>query len=445
MSATVMVATNHMVKIPMIESAGHEEVIDELPFRPQAQAGSKLQQALRLAAAENPRVRRERFLIWDLIACQPPNNALDGMWYCGSAIEHCQRHFKRVLDYRVPGDKQRVILALGNLPLRMLTEYSGIAKEKQSVTSLRGYVLQSDYGPLVSGFHPSFIKRGNHKYTPVLVKDILKAVAVANGSYESYWFHKDYKEPDYVEFPSLEDAESFYYRVRANANLLLIYDMETETSSDFDEDIREDIMYERPKTVQFSLGKGTAINMPWAGEYIRIIKLILALRNPKAAHNGWFFDNPILERENVVLGGQVHDSMWMFKSLYPELDRNLQAVASLYDFPFPWKHLMSTRFEYYGCVDVDVLHWILPPLIKEMKRKGVWKGYIEQIYQVNPIMKRASKRGMPVDEGRWERLGGKLRNLEGRIEAKLQELVPDELKNLTPKRKVEETREVRNG
>lgn len=425
------------------EGPGHEEVVDSLPFRPQAQAGSKLQQALKLAAIENPRVRRERFLIWNLIACQPPNNALDGTWYCGQAVEHCRRYFKRVMDFRVPGDKQRVVLALGNLPLRMLTEYSGIAAAKESVTALRGYVLRSDYGPLVNSFHPSFVKRGNHKYTPILVRDILKAVAVANGSYKSYWFHKDYKAPDYNEFPSLEDAESFYFQVRSRGNALLTYDIETETSPEVDEDVREEIMHERPKTIQFSLNKGLAINFPWAGEYIKVAKRILRLGNPKAGHNNWFFDDPILGREGVEIAGAVHDCMWMFKSLHPEYDRNLQAVASLYDFPFPWKHLMSERFEYYGCVDVDVLHWILPYLVKEMKKTGTWRGYIEQVYQVHPIMKGASKRGMPVNQERWEKLGGRLKIVEQRIRDKLQELVPDELKNLTPRRKVEETIEIK--
>lgn len=412
------------------ESLGHDEVIDGMPFRPHAQAGSKLEQCFKLAG-----VNRNQFLLWNVLACQPPNNEIAGTWYGDKAIEHCSRHFRRVVGgFSTP--KVRTILALGNIPLVYLTGVSGIAKEKQSISYLRGYVFKSGYGLVVPSYHPSYVKRGNHRHTPVLVSDLQKAMEVANGTYTSFDAHSSYMKPDYIEYPSLDEANSFLNQVKYNKGKLLAYDIENPKEEGL---IDEDEMdrFESPiVSIQFSLGKGTGINFPWDGKYRSIAEQILASENVKVGHNAWLYDNKRLKLDGVEVKGKVLDSMWMFKMLHPGYDRHLQAVASLFDFPFPWKHLFGSKFEFYGCADVDCLHWIVPRLIKLMKDRGVWKGYIEQVHRIHPIMSRAASRGIPISKEKHQKLEGGLKGVMKGIYGELQELVPDELKNITPKRKV---------
>ena len=167
--------------IPLLfvgEALGHEEAIDGLPFRPYAQAGSKLKQAIELAGYS-----REDFAYWNIIGCQPPNNKLTGQWFENGAKNYCYRtHFIYVLDKLKP----KVIVTLGNIAFRYLTN-----QEEISVLDVRGFPFkygrtrlssEREWNPIViPAIHPSFIKKGKEYLTPLLVEDIKKAVRMAKG------------------------------------------------------------------------------------------------------------------------------------------------------------------------------------------------------------------------------------------------------------------------
>lgn len=414
------------------EGAGHEEAVDGLPFRPKAQAGSQLEDAFRRLG-----YKRSQFRILNIIQCQPPANLLDGMWYGPAAIEHCMKAhtIPRIESFHTPHTK--VLVALGNVPLVALTGVSGLASEKQSISNLRGYIFNSKWGWVVPAYHPSYIKRGNPHLTPTLVEDLRKAVRIAQGKLVDFQGSKDWQKPNYQTSPSLDDAWSYYYRAKDNEKLIISYDIETMTSAGIDEEEREEISNEQIETIQFSLGEREGIFMPFEDEYKTIAYKMMELPNRKIGHNVWFFDNPIMKAAGFKFGGGLPiDLMWLFKHWHPRLQRGLQSVASLFDFPFCWKHLFSSDFEFYGCADVDAPQWILPRLQKAMKEKGVWQGFVEQIYQVHPIMSKCSERGIPVSLVRHEQLGSELAGQLEVLDGDLQRLVPDELKNITPKRKV---------
>ena len=139
------------------EALGGDEAIHGYPFYEKAQAGSKLEEVFRLA-----NVNRSMFYLWNIVACQPPGNFLEGAWYQDAAISHCSKHFENAMNKFTPkSGMPRVILALGNIPLTTLTGVSGLAYEKQSISFLRGYVVQNPrYGYIVPSYHPSFLKRG---------------------------------------------------------------------------------------------------------------------------------------------------------------------------------------------------------------------------------------------------------------------------------------------
>ncbi len=425
------------------EALGWNEYIDGLPFRPQAQAGSKLEEAFRLAAKEMGQpVTRSQFLIYNTVNCHPPGDKLAGMSYEQGAIEHCSKNVDSVVGGFKTGFN-KTILALGNIPLKALTGVSGIADEKQSISHLRGFVFQSKYGLVVPSLHPSFIRRGNNHLTPLLVEDLKRALNVARGLYTSYQFHNDYKPPVYQTSPGLDEAQSFYYKVKDNPRACLTYDIETPRTGNIDEDERDDLEDKDITLIQFSIRKGTGIAFPYRDDYIGLVSRLLALPNIKANHNTWNFDNPRLRAKGHIFNGLVHDTMWMWKHFYPKLPRGLQSVASMLGFPFPWKHLYGSQLEYYGCADVDAVQWIIAALPKMMNAKGVWggegRGYVNHVLKIHPILERASDVGIPVSEEEWEKVGVDFRERRKGLDGELQKAIPDEIRNIKPRRKDKET------
>src|SRR6185312_7054285 len=285
-------------------------------FRPKAQAGSKLEEVFRLCG-----YTRNQFFLWNVIGCQPPNDLLAGATYEANAISHCDVHFSKHLGNFSTSRKSMAILALGNIALSKLTGVSGDAEEKQSIAHLRGYVLPSSYGPVISSYHPSFLKRGKPAFTSYLIQDLKKAVAVAQGEFTNFPSHYSWKEPDYNEFASVEDAESFYRHVKDNKNLFISYDIETPITSVLEEDERGKRESHKIDQIQFSCRKGMGIAFKWEGRFIEIAKRILALPNHSGNHNCWNFDNPRLVSNGVEIGSEVnHDTMWMFKHWHPGLE-----------------------------------------------------------------------------------------------------------------------------
>lgn len=427
------------------EYGGHAEFIDAKPLRPQAQAGSMFESALRIVGQEMGQpVSRSQFLIYNMINCSPKPGVMENEKYISAGVECCTPNVERVIN-NFHTNKQKTILALGNIPLKYLTGVSGIEKEKQSISHLRGYVFQTKHGLLVPTFNPAFIRRGHLDYTPLLVEDIKRALAVARGTYVNHPFHSGYVPPEYQTSPSVDEAWSFYYKVRDNPRAILSYDIETAETGSIDEDERDDLADTNIVLVQFSISKGSGIALAWTGDYLPIISALFALPCTKANHNTWNFDNPRLKAKGITINGKVHDTMWMFKHWHPKLPRSLQSVASLLGFPFPWKHLYGSNLQWYGCADVDAVQWIISALPKLMQAKGVWRGYVEHVYNVHPIFEKATERGIPVDESKRTEVENDFKQRRDIVHRSLQTQIPDEVRNIKPKRKDKETGELDYG
>jgi uracil-DNA glycosylase family 4 len=423
------------------EGGGYNEYVENLPFRPHAQSGSKLEEVFRLVSRElGYPVTRSQFLLYNVLNCNPREDVkLDKPWVHG-AMAHCRPNVDRVIG-GFQTNKTKTILALGNLSLVALTGVSGIAEEKQSISHLRGYVFESKYGLVVPALHPSFVRRGNNHLTPLLVEDLKKAIGVAKGTYTNYYLHPYSKTPEYQLTPGLDEAWSFYNRVRDNPRAILAYDIETAETGNVDEDERDELKSVDIIQCQFSIKKSTGIAMPFRDNYLDVIQALFALPNVKANHNTYNFDNPRLKAKGIKLKGGLHDTMWMFKHWHPKLPRGLQSVVSLLGFPFPWKHLYSTNLEWYGCADVDAVQWIVEALPKLMRDRGVWDGYRDHIYHIHPIMERARETGIPVSEDKRIALEAKFREERKAVDKEIQAIVPETIRNIRPKRKDKETGE----
>jgi hypothetical protein len=346
-----------------------------------------------------------------------------------------------VLGARVaPAIGKRVIIAFGGIAFNTLIPNSG------SIEDWRGFTIDGGkYGLVVGTRHPSFVKRGSPELTPLLAFDIGRAVEVANGEFTNYPTHPDFQNFDINIHPTIEDAWSFYYLCKDNPKLVIAFDIETPRTGWVTEEERGDIEDAPITQIQFSVNLRTAIVFKWEKAFISVVLSLFRLDNVKANHYAYNFDIPKLIAAGVTeIRGKIHDTLWMFKHWHPRLPRGLQNVSAMCEFPYPWKHMFGDEMEWYGGCDVIAVHYILRWLPEKMKQLDVWRGYIEEIFEMYSILqygrdgaKSAAQRGIPVNDVARLELKEVLQGERDALNDELQKEIPDEIRNVRPKRKQE--------
>lgn len=430
------------------ESLGKNELNDGLPFRPFAEAGSVLQTVFKRL-----NLNRSDFLLWNLVGCQPPYNVLEGASYEESSITHCQVHFNQVFNKFK--SKIKVILALGNLPMRYLCpEIQALyiqAKQdkdksllkKLSISSLRGYKFESKFPgiPIISSLHPSFIRRTGSVYSGVLLRDLYSTLQIAKGYNEPFKINA-------ITNPSSDDAINFYELCKANPLSPITYDIETPMTvieTDESEVEYKDIEVRDIDSIQFSLNENEGIYLDWI-QYKDIAAKILALPNPKLSWNGWQFDQTHLEYhlgKNCINGLNI-DLIWHWHHVQPDfnkLGRGLQFATNWFAPNFPaWKHLSDNEPRKYGILDVIATNKIGRGLDAEFNNKRLYpftksiqEGFMDDIVKLKPILDDISLRGFPINIEARKIFADKLDIEIVATMERLQEKYPFELRNVTPK------------
>jgi uracil-DNA glycosylase family 4 len=409
------------------ESLGYNELLDGLPFRPQAQAGSILHRVIQKA-----RIDRNSLAFWNLTACKPPQDKLAGQSYEYSAINHCRVHFDKVIEKYKP----KVILALGRLPFKHLTGMEGY---KLDISTVRGYIFKCnryDNIYVVPSFHPSYIRRGALYLMGVLMHDLLKSIAIAKGKLiEGQDFLIDPMQTvnsslgnkihiNYQSQGKIEDALNFLHQIKLNPDLTISYDIETDKSVGEHEDELSDYG-EQITQIQFCVSPGTGLALPFAEPYIGLAKQILSTPNPKVGWNNWDFDNPRLEREGFIINGRIDDAMWCMHHLHADLPIGLQFSSSFAGFKFPWKHLSGQDLGFYGVADVDATLQTFNFLKKQLEDRDLWKGYDNYVYKLKPILVDMQNRGLPINTKKQKDFGIEIEARQIEIEKELEGIIPD--------------------
>jgi uracil-DNA glycosylase family 4 len=450
------------------EALGQQEADEGLPLRPTAPAGGVWHRTIKRAGLSH-----EQLVSTNMVHCQPPKNLLEHQWYETEAVNHCKVHMDREVEKFQP----RVMLAMGNVPLKYLTGYTG---SKRTITNVRGFYLEGTrYSgiPVVGTYHPSYIQRDKPNLLGVYRLDLLRAVGLAKLGGRIIRPRKVY-----TTFPPLDVAKRFLADCRLNPDLPITYDIETVESisgtdeSDLkakhdgsvvivkvaeewkdspehllpeDEDERAQVTREEPVTkaatritqIQFSIRPGEALVIPYEGDYISLAREIMALPNPKWGWNVWGYDDPLLMPEGFVYGGISHDMMWAWHHLQPDLPRGLQYATSFFiPEAEPWKHRSQSDPGDYGGDDVNYLRGFGVDIMKALDQRGLRRAYDRHIVRLNPILNintlgwpSAAGRGIPMDTGRLDELGAEMDRLRGAVDMELQEIFPDALKNIEPK------------
>lgn len=438
------------------EASGEAENSTGLPFRPKAQAGSVLEEAIRRS-----QFVRDQFWVTNILRCRPPNNWLESAPWEKEAIAYCRVNLDEVINKLKP----KAILTLGGIATRELTGLNG---PKMSISYIRGYTLPSRYGvPVIPSFHPAFLARGASKYMGLLMRDLGRAVQVAH-------LHSapclDLGGLIRVE-TSLDALRTLYEEAKADPDKLIAYDLETDESPwenedevlEFNRDMTNGEEGEEEeeeeensddegkpnqkllttkahiRTIQFAISDEWGVDVRWEEGYKEMAATILALPNPKVAHNGHLFDIPVLRRHGIeVKGALLYDSLIAFRNLQPDLPAHLQAVTSLYwpQAP-PWKHLAGTSPELYGVMDVCALIRIMKKLPEDMKSlqgtvTSVWEGYTKYTLPFLPVLDDMTKRGLPVSKERLDILRAWLNAEIVKIDKQIQIETPEAVKGFKP-------------
>lgn len=329
------------------EASGEAEAREGLPFRPHAQSGSLLADALRAV-----NISREEVAITNLWRCRPPKDWFEGPWMYG-ATQQCLR------EYLIPAIaelKPKAILALGGQSFRALT--AAVKGKAGTLDYLRGYVLPgagaAEGVPVIGTYHPAFIRRGAAHLMPLLQRDLRRAFGVATGRLrdgEQFALDPLVMGLRYQTAPTLSEAWEFVDSL--DPELPLAFDIETPMSTRSDEEDRTAFTDRDIKMIQFTQHRGEGIALPWRDEYVEAAKALLRSPCPKIGYNCWNFDVPVLEANGVEIAGIVDDALVMFHTFEPDLPANLQTAAQYTGFWFPWKHYNELDLAFYGIVDVD--------------------------------------------------------------------------------------------
>lgn len=428
-------------RIPLLlvgEGGGATEEKQGKPFV--GESGQVLERALRAAG-----LNRNDYTITNLLSCRPPKNELRGATYEHEALAHCRPLLNATVAERQP----RLILALGDLPLREL------AATKGSISELRGFLLDSIYGcKLIATYHPSYLlprrgQPGTQHLFGAFMHDIRRAAQIAKSGLP---------EPTPTNYnlnPTEADLRDYIERLRSNRDLHCSHDLETE---DILRPTKADIRSKRIIQIQFSSGIGEAIVVPWTERWIEGIKAVFETSNPKWGFNDRLFDRPILRANGITLNGELHDLI----NLYAHLQSNfvsgkddtagdkgvpsrLMSLQSCISFHYPdfrpWKHPYMPPFEprwegqqlplplrWYGAKDADATTRVGLRMFDALRRTGLESGYRTFKWQLSFVLDDLSERGLPVDAEAQKALRAHIEVEEARLSEQLQTLVPDELR-----------------
>ena len=329
------------------ESPGAAEAQEGLPFRPYAQSGSLLADAMR-----EVNISRSEVAIYNILACRPPKDYLEGAPYAYSAISHCTENYLRQVIAEL---KPRAIVALGGTAYRTLA--SAPKGKYGTLDYARGFVHEgagvAGGVPVIASYHPSFLRRGASHLTPLLQRDLRRGFLLATGKLvEGRHFSTRLTDLNlaYQTSPTIDEAWAFAESV--DPALPLAFDIETPMSTRSDEDERTAFTDRDIKLIQFCQQRGNGIALPYRDEFREVAAKVLSRANVKVGFNNWNFDDPVLAANGIDVG-VTEDAMVLYSTYWSDLPHNLQSAAQMCGWAFPWKSLGESDLEFYGCCDVD--------------------------------------------------------------------------------------------
>lgn len=429
----------------VLEAPGEEEVKGGKPL--QGKSGKWVDKLI--SSIPDPEtgetLKREDFLITNILRCRPPGNELTGKPWEKAAISTCKPYLEAYLE-RV---KPRAILACGNQAFRWFTGHWGI-----EANNLRGYVFPTRWGPVIPTYHPSYIIRGKFHLGRIWAMDLKKALFIARGGELK-------KEKHYLLDPSFKEmekwVEEYEGRLREDPSTTLAFDIETPYKGEEKDEELGDVEWTMVDNspiesdasyiilrCSLSFSPFKAISFPWVKPFSDLAKRALSSTGPKTVWNG-NFDIPRLRYNGAEIGGRIYDSMFAWHFWEPVLPMGLKYAATLLTPDMEAWHLESGKNPaYYSAADSDVLLRCFLEIKKALMESGRWERFERHVVDLEKVLSKMSRRGILVDREKRERFAKEFGEKYEEVVKTLQPLIP---LSLLPKKvfKLSEERLRRSG
>lgn len=324
------------------EAFGEQEALTGLPFV--GNAGQELSRLLLEAGID----RRECFLT-NVLAARPPDNKLDA--WCSSRAEvgkdysHTPLRQGKYLRSEFLGELTRlkeelevvqpnIIVALGGTALWALSGSGAIG-------AFRGTTAEAKLvkgRKMLATYHPSYLfKMWSHR--PIVLADLMKA------RHESVFPEVRRPAREVLVYPTFEEMEAWYCDHAMNAHMLAV-DIETRAGQISDIGFASSRKYALVLTF---LSPRSDDGNYWreADDEVRAWKFVqrlLALPCKKLFQNG-IFDTSYLMRQGLRVVNCADDTMLLHHSMYPELQKGLGFLGSIYTSESAWKLLNRHKKE----------------------------------------------------------------------------------------------------
>lgn len=397
------------------EALGADEAEAGAPFV--GRAGFRLTRLLEWAG-----IRRDQVSILNTVWCRPPDNKLSGEAYETGAIDHCRRaHWGHLLE----GGHDVAVPLGGVATAALLGPGPGILKRRGYVEPVRGTTLHA-----IPTVHPSFIQRGQAKWSAAFIQDVQKAVQLAG-------FGLPFVVNDFTLDPgpmeALAWARDHLARLARDPRLRLAYDIETPGKGDDEDEVDQD---DDPTytihRIGFADGPDRALSVPFEPPYFAAIRALVESSGEKVVWNAGF-DNPRLAAAGFGVRGLIHDGMVAWHVLHSDLPKSLGFVAT-FTCPWqpPWKHLSQRSPAFYNATDAAVEWESMRVIEADLREAGMWETYERDVVRLEPLLAHMHNVGMPMDlEVRLDR-AIKLGERKREIKRAMQEAVPPSLKRVHP-------------
>lgn len=401
------------------EAPGYDEAIMGLPF-----VGAAGGMHTRLTTRNG--ISREAHRHENVLRCVPKDFEIKPGW-AEAAATHCRQY--RAESFA----KAKVIVAMGQTAIREALGLWNFSTDDVKVNNFHGTVHdRPDGSKVVCTFHPSYLQRGALNMFGVVSFDLQVALEVARGEYQ----------PDPIETvidPPLDwfqgYVEAFEADQRQQEWLPIATDIET---PDKEKGKSEDELDESDKSFQidrvnFAFHTGQGITVPYYGDYIPWIDRLIARAREHCMWNGDYDTRRILAAGHKITG-RVVDGMWLAHHLNSNIPLGLGFWAPFYSRHGAWKHKFATEQGYYAACDGPQTLRTTLGVIQDLKDAGQWAvAERHTVTYMQDVLKQAQVIGIHVDRPGLEAFEEHLTVEVRHRLATLQEVVPESLRQLTPK------------
>lgn len=336
-------AGNRSAKIAIVGDFPHDQdILTGLPFM--SSGGQELTRMLSDAG-----IKRSDCYLTTVFKTQPPRNDISA--YCAKKAEVGGRSYtyekigtgKYIkpeylfeldnLRQELEAVQPNVVIALGNVAMWALMQETTIGK-------LRGVIAESTLVPglkVLPTYHPASIFKA-WANRPIVILDMMKAL----------------KESEFPEIirpqrkiwikPTLDDIKEFWEKYIKDSRYMT-FDIETE---------RKQIT-----CIGFAPNKEQALVVPFVSKLSpgfsywktpaeeiaawNLVKMILTSTVGKIGQNGLYDIQYLLRVNGIPVLKYEHDTMLMMHALYPELQKSLGFLASVFTNEASWKGMHKTK------------------------------------------------------------------------------------------------------